>query len=118
MVETACVSMWPMSPAGFISVCALNRKMSRRSMAVPKLCQNPTEFRTLGLTAERKHLTQVIKNKHIRMEQMDELEAGTVLRNQQVAGSIPAGGSSLQAPIDTGFGLTNRKRLFLSSTNP
>ena len=27
---------------------------------------------------------------------MEALEAGTVLRNQQVAGSIPAGGSSLE----------------------
>jgi hypothetical protein len=52
----------------------------------------------LGLTAERKHLPQVIKNKHMRMEQMEELETGMVLRNQQVAGSIPAGGSSVFNP--------------------
>ncbi len=73
--------------------------MFRTTMAVPKLCHNPTEIGSLGLTAERKHLPQVVKNKHIRMEQMDELEAGTVLRNQQVAGSIPAGGSSFKSTV-------------------
>jgi hypothetical protein len=61
--------------------------------AVPKLCQNPIGLERLGLPFEREQFPQVIDNKHFRMELIEFLEPVIVLRNQQVAGSIPAGGS-------------------------
>jgi hypothetical protein len=45
------------------------------------------------LLFEREQLPQVIDNKHFRIELIEFLEPVIVLRNQQVAGSIPAGGS-------------------------
>ena len=38
-------------------------------------------------------MPQDVENKHKRIESGDVLEGMRVLRNQQVAGSIPAGGS-------------------------
>ena len=62
-------------------------------LAVPKLCQNPIRLGCRELLFEREQLPQVVDNKHFRMERMEHLEPVIVLRNQQVAGSIPAGGS-------------------------
>jgi hypothetical protein len=45
------------------------------------------------LQFERKQLPQVVDIRHIRIESMERLEPANILRNQQVAGSIPAGGS-------------------------
>jgi hypothetical protein len=64
-----------------------------RVRAVPKLCQNPICLACLELLFEREQLPQVIDNKHFRIELIEFLEPVIVLRNQQVAGSIPAGGS-------------------------
>ena len=50
------------------------------------------------LLCEREQLPQVVDNRHIRMELMERLDLVTILRNQQVAGSIPAGGSSELPP--------------------
>jgi hypothetical protein len=61
---------------------------------VRKLCQNPICLRRWKLLFERKQLPQVVDNRHFRMELMESLEPANILRNQQVAGSIPAGGSS------------------------
>jgi hypothetical protein len=60
---------------------------------VPELCQNPIGLQCLKLPFERKQLPQVIDNKHFRIELLERLEPAMVIRNQQVAGSIPAGGS-------------------------
>jgi hypothetical protein len=46
------------------------------------------------LQFERKQLPQVIDIKHFRMDLMERLEPVILLRNQHVAGSIPAGGSN------------------------
>jgi hypothetical protein len=45
------------------------------------------------LLFEREQLPQVVDIRHFRMELMESLERANILRNQQVAGSIPAGGS-------------------------
>jgi hypothetical protein len=45
------------------------------------------------LLFEREQLPQVVDIRHFRMELMERLEPANILRNQQVAGSIPAGGS-------------------------
>ena len=58
-----------------------------------KLCQNPICVGRRKLRFERKQLPQVVDNRHFSMEQMECLERANILRNQQVAGSIPAGGS-------------------------
>jgi hypothetical protein len=42
---------------------------------------------------EREQLPQVVDIRHFRMDLMEYLEPVIVLRNQQVAGFIPAGGS-------------------------
>jgi hypothetical protein len=60
---------------------------------VPELCQNPIVLAHRGLLSEREQLPQVVDNRHFRIEQMECLEPLTVIRNQQVAGSSPAGGS-------------------------
>jgi hypothetical protein len=60
---------------------------------VPELCQNLICLQCLKLLFERKQLPQVIDNKHFRIELLERLEPAMVIRNQQVAGSIPAGGS-------------------------
>jgi len=60
---------------------------------VPELCQNPIRLRCKGLLFEREQLPQVVDNRHFRIELMECLEPEIILRNQQVAGSIPAGGS-------------------------
>jgi hypothetical protein len=62
--------------------------------AVPKLCQNPNRLGPEELLFEREQLPQVVDNKHFRIELIEHLEPVIVIRNQQVAGSIPAGGSS------------------------
>jgi hypothetical protein len=62
-------------------------------LPVPKLCQNPSCLVCRELLFEREQLPQVIDNKHFRIELIEHLEPVIVLRNQQVAGSIPAGGS-------------------------
>jgi len=67
--------------------------IKHRQLAVPKLCQNPICLGCRELQFEREQLPQVVDNKHFRMERMEHLEPVIVLRNQQVAGSIPAGGS-------------------------
>jgi hypothetical protein len=64
-----------------------------RSLAVPELCQNLICLKCPELLFERKQLPQVVDIRHFRMERMDGLEPANILRNQQVAGSIPAGGS-------------------------
>jgi hypothetical protein len=60
---------------------------------VPKLRQNPIYLGGRELLFEREQLPQVVDNKHFRIELIEHLELVMVLRNQQVAGSIPAGGS-------------------------
>ena len=60
---------------------------------VRKLCQNPICLRRWKLLFERKQLPQVVDNRHFRIELMERLEPEHIFRNQQVAGSIPAGGS-------------------------
>ena len=62
-------------------------------LAVPNLCQNPIRLGYRELLFEREQIPQVVDNKNFRMERMEHLEPVIVLRNQQVAGSIPAGGS-------------------------
>ena len=62
-------------------------------LPVPELCQNPICFEPPGLLFEREQFPQVIDNKHFRIEPIERLEPGCILRNQQVAGSTPAGGS-------------------------
>jgi hypothetical protein len=47
----------------------------------------------LELLFEREQVPQVVDNEHFRIELMERLEPEIILRNQQVAGSIPAGGS-------------------------
>jgi hypothetical protein len=72
----------------------------RRQLAVPELCQNPICLGCRELLFEREQLPQVVDNRHFRIELMECLEPEIILRNQQVAGSIPAGGSSFSmAPI-------------------
>ena len=63
--------------------------------AVSEQCQNPIRLERLELPIERRQPPQVVEIRHFRLEQMECLEPGHVLRNQQVAGSIPAGGSKL-----------------------
>jgi len=60
---------------------------------VPKLCQNPNRLGPQELLFEREQLPQVIDNKHFRIELIERLEPVIVIRNQQVASSILAGGS-------------------------
>ena len=62
---------------------------------VPELCQNPIHLVCRELLFERKQLPQIVDNSQFRMELIERLEPEIILRNQQVAGSIPAGGSSL-----------------------
>ena len=69
------------------------RPPSSPQLPVPKLCQNPSCLVCRELLFEREQLPQVIDNKHFRIELIEHLERVIVLRNQQVAGSIPAGGS-------------------------
>jgi hypothetical protein len=64
-------------------------------LAVPKLCQNPICLGRRELLFEREQLPQVVDNRHFRIELMERLEPEMILRNQQVAGSIPAGGSMI-----------------------
>ena len=64
-----------------------------RGVPVPKLCQNPIYLKCLELLFEREQVPQVVDIRHFRMELMESLERANILRNQQVAGSIPAGGS-------------------------
>jgi hypothetical protein len=45
------------------------------------------------LLFEREQIPQVVEIRHSHMESIERLEAGHIFRNQQVAGSIPAGGS-------------------------
>jgi len=60
---------------------------------VRKLCPNPIYLGRLKLRFERDQLPQVVDIRHFRMELMERLEPANILRNQQVAGSILAGGS-------------------------
>ena len=60
---------------------------------VPELCQNPICLGCRELLFEREQLPQVVDNRHYRIELIERLEPVIILRNQQVAGSIPAGGS-------------------------
>ena len=59
-----------------------------------KLCQNPICLGRRKLRFERKQLPQVVDIRHFRIELMERSEPQHLFRNQQVAGSIPAGGSS------------------------
>jgi hypothetical protein len=68
---------------------------SQIHVPVPELCQNPICLGRGKLLFERKQLPQVVDNRHFRIELMECLEPEIILRNQQVAGSTPAGGSSL-----------------------
>jgi hypothetical protein len=65
----------------------------RPGAPVPKLCQNPIYLKCLELLFEREQVPQVVDIRHFCMELMESLEPANILRNQQVAGSIPAGGS-------------------------
>jgi hypothetical protein len=65
----------------------------RPGVPVPELCQNPIYLQCLELLFEREQVPQVVDIRHFRMELMESLEPANILRNQQVAGSIPAGGS-------------------------
>ena len=69
------------------------RKGIHAKVAVPKLCQNPICLGRRELQFEREQLPQVVDNRHFRIELMECLEPEIILRNQQVAGSTPAGGS-------------------------
>jgi hypothetical protein len=60
---------------------------------VPKPCQNPNRLGPQELLFERERLPQVVDNKHVRIELIEHLEPVIVIRNQQVASSILAGGS-------------------------
>jgi hypothetical protein len=51
----------------------------------------------LRLLTEREQAPQVVENRAISIEPMEGLEPVPVLRNQQVAGSIPAGGSRISS---------------------
>ena len=66
-----------------------------RGVPVPKLCQNPIYLECLELLFEREQVPQVVDIRHFRIELMERLEPANILRNQQVAGSIPAGGSRI-----------------------
>ncbi|PYT30070.1 MAG: hypothetical protein DMG57_09450 [Acidobacteria bacterium] len=61
-----------------------------------KLCQKPIHLGHRKLLFERKQLPQV-DIRHFRIELMESLESANILRNQQVAGSIPAGGSRIKS---------------------
>jgi hypothetical protein len=52
-----------------------------RVRAVPNLCQNPICLECRELLFEREQLSQVIDNKHFRIELIEFLERVTVLRN-------------------------------------
>jgi hypothetical protein len=69
------------------------RKGIHAKVAVPKLCQNPIRLGRRELQFEREQLPQVVDNRHFRIELMECLEPEIILRNQQVSGSIPEGGS-------------------------
>jgi hypothetical protein len=75
---------------------------TRRIPPVRKLCQNPIYLGCRKLRFERKQLPQVVDIRHFRMELMESLEPANILRNQQVAGSIPAGGS-IKSILKNGF---------------
>jgi hypothetical protein len=62
-------------------------------LPVPKLCQNPIHLACRELLFEREQLPQVVDIRHFGIELIESLEPANILRNQQVAGSIPAGGS-------------------------
>ena len=47
----------------------------------------------LRLLFEREQIPQVVDNRTISMKPLEGLEPVRIFRNQQVAGSIPAGGS-------------------------
>ena len=71
-------------------------KTVRQLVEIPpvrKLCQNPICLGRRKLPFERKQLPQVVDIRHFRIELLERLEPANILRNQQVAGSIPAGGS-------------------------
>ena len=68
--------------------------MDSTHCAVPELCQNSIHFESQELPFEREQLPQVVEIRHIGMERVEGLEPANILRNQQVAGSIPAGGST------------------------
>jgi hypothetical protein len=70
-----------------------NPSLPATQRPVPKLCQNPIYLKCLELLFEREQVPQVVDIRHFRMELMESLEPANILRNQQVAGSIPAGGS-------------------------
>ena len=71
----------------------LNLMDSNPRLAVPELCQNPICLACRELQFEREQLPQVVDIRHFRMEPMEGLEPGHILRNQQVSGSSPEGGS-------------------------
>src|SRR5207253_4548553 len=64
---------------------------------LPNLCQNcvktPSVWGVGSCYFEREQPPQVIDIRHFRIELMERLEPEHIFRNQQVAGSIPAGGS-------------------------
>ena len=65
---------------------------SRARRTVPKLCQNPIPLGYLRFLFEREQIPQVVESQANSMEPIEGLEQRHLLRNQQVAGSIPAGG--------------------------
>jgi hypothetical protein len=63
--------------------------------ACAKTVPKPHRFEPSGgLLSEREQAPQIVDNRHFRMEHRECLEPLPVIRNQQVAGSIPAGGSN------------------------
>ena len=83
--------------------------------AVPELCQNPICLWCRELLFEREQLPQVVDIRHIRIERMEGLEPANILRNQQVAGSIPAGGSMFSITYSRSASqLSHLSRIFVS----
>ena len=60
----------------------------------PKTVPKPMTLILRELLVEREQIPQVIEIRHFHIECMERLEAGHIFRNQQVAGSSPAGGST------------------------
>ena len=69
---------------------------------VSELCQNPSWLNLLGLSAEREQILHIVEKAHFSIELMEAVGPRHTLRNQQVASSIPAGGS-IEQPLSVFF---------------
>jgi hypothetical protein len=70
-----------------------NRSLPATRSTCVKTVPKPIYLKCLELLFEREQVPQVVDIRHFRMELMESLERANILRNPQVAGSIPAGGS-------------------------